>query len=109
MRPPTMLMPSGRRSSEPVPEPKASGRAPKRAAIVVAPAVDDVGIFANPGFEPALLLGTRGALLAVAGNDGRLEMIGQGKDQVHGAASRRVQRAPGCGRQDLSCVGDLVF
>src|SRR6267143_692468 len=35
MRPPTMLMPRGRRSSEPVPVPKARGRAPKRAAMVV--------------------------------------------------------------------------
>ena len=58
----------------------------KRAAIVVAPEVDDFGIVANPGFQPALLLGTRGALLAVFRNNGRLEMIGQSKDQVHGAA-----------------------
>ena len=35
MRPPMMLTPSGRRSSEPVPAPRARGRAPSIAAIVV--------------------------------------------------------------------------
>src|ERR1035437_4659029 len=35
IRPPTIAMPSGRRSSEPVPPPRASGRPPRRAAIVV--------------------------------------------------------------------------
>src|ERR1019366_6886362 len=39
----------------------------KRAAIVVAPEVDDFGIFARPRFQAALLLGTRGALPAVLG------------------------------------------
>src|SRR5216683_883028 len=34
-RPPTMLMPSGLRSSEPVPCPSASGRPPRSAAMVV--------------------------------------------------------------------------
>ncbi len=33
--PPTIAMPSGRRNSDPVPVPMASGRAPSRAAIVV--------------------------------------------------------------------------
>ena len=62
----------------------------KWAAIVVSPAVDDFGIFARPPFQAALLLGTRDALLAVFGIDGGFEMIGHGKDQVHGAADRRV-------------------
>ena len=57
----------------------------KRATVVVAPAVDNFGIFAHPRFQAALLLGARGALLTVFGIDGRFEMIGQGKDQVHGA------------------------
>ncbi len=35
IRPPTMAMPSGRRSSEPVPVPNASGKAPSMAAMVV--------------------------------------------------------------------------
>ena len=35
IRPPTMVMPSGRRSSEPVPVPSASGRPPSSAAMVV--------------------------------------------------------------------------
>ena len=35
IRPPTMVIPSGRRSSDPVPVPSASGKAPKSAAIVV--------------------------------------------------------------------------
>ena len=35
IRPPMMAMPSGRRSSEPVPVPKASGTAPNNAAMVV--------------------------------------------------------------------------
>jgi hypothetical protein len=34
-RPPTIVMPSGRRSSAPVPSPSASGRPPSSAAIVV--------------------------------------------------------------------------
>ena len=34
-RPPVMAMPIGRRNSEPVPEPSASGSAPSRAAMVV--------------------------------------------------------------------------
>ena len=34
-RPPTMLMPRGRRSSEPVPVPMAKGNPPSKAAIVV--------------------------------------------------------------------------
>src|ERR1019366_7766948 len=67
------------------------------AAIVVSPAVDYFGIFSRPPFQAALLLGTRDTLLAVFGIDGRFEMIGHGKDQVHGAADRRVQRAPGRG------------
>ena len=33
--PPTMAMPSGRRSSEPMPMPKASGMPPSSAAMVV--------------------------------------------------------------------------
>ena len=33
--PPTMAMPSGRRSSEPTPLPNASGKPPNNAAIVV--------------------------------------------------------------------------
>src|SRR4029077_9835663 len=81
----------------------------KRAAIVVAPAVHDFGIFANPELQPALLLGARSALLAVFRDNAWFEMIGQSKDQVHRAVGSRIQRAPGCGRQDLSCVGDLVF
>ena len=35
IRPPTMAIPSGRRSSEPVPVPSASGKPPKSAASVV--------------------------------------------------------------------------
>ena len=35
MRPPQIAIPSGRRSSEPVPVPSASGSAPKKAASVV--------------------------------------------------------------------------
>ena len=35
IRPPTIVMPSGRRSSEPVPVPSASGKAPSKAAAVV--------------------------------------------------------------------------
>jgi hypothetical protein len=35
MSPPTIVMPSGRRSSEPVPVPKAKGKAPNSAAMVV--------------------------------------------------------------------------
>src|SRR5260370_10789040 len=79
----------------------------KRALVVVSPAVDNFGIFAHPGFQAALLLGTRDAFLAVLGIDGWLEMISQGNDQMHGAAGGRVQRTPSRGRKDLSCVGDL--
>src|SRR5215470_11090497 len=35
IRPPTIAMPSGRRSSEPVPVPRASGTPPRMAAMVV--------------------------------------------------------------------------
>ena len=35
MSPPTIVMPSGWRSSEPVPLPRASGTPPNRAAMVV--------------------------------------------------------------------------
>ena len=34
-RPPMMVMPKGRRSSEPTPVPRARGNAPSRAAMVV--------------------------------------------------------------------------
>src|ERR1700675_1337842 len=71
------------------------GGGDKRAAVVVSRAVDYFGIFACPRFQAALLLGARYALLAVFGIDGRFEMIGQGKDQMHGTADGRGQRAPG--------------
>src|ERR1017187_4248619 len=71
------------------------------AAIVVSPAVDYFGIFSRPPFQAVLLLGTRYRLLSIFGIDGRFEMNSRGKDQVHGAADRRVRRAPGRGRQDL--------
>src|SRR3977135_3503799 len=64
------------------------GSVVKRAPLGVAPSVDDFGILANPRLQPALLLETRGTLLAVFRNDGRFEMIGQGKNQVHRAAGR---------------------
>src|ERR1700687_837132 len=81
----------------------------ERAAIVVAPVVDGFGILARPPFQAALLLGARGVLLAVFGNDGGFEMIGQGKDQVPGAAGWRFQGAPGRGGEDLSGIGELFL
>src|ERR1039458_8132935 len=48
----------------------------KRAAIVVAPEVDDFGIFARPQFQATLPPRPRGALPAVLGNDGGVGMIG---------------------------------
>src|SRR5208282_31260 len=81
----------------------------QRTAIMVAPAVDDFGIFARPPFQATLLLVARDALIAVFRDNGGFEMIGPGEDQVHGPARRRLQRAPSRRRQDLSGVGDLSF
>jgi hypothetical protein len=81
----------------------------ERAAIEITPAVDDFGIFADPRFEAALLLGTRGALRAATGSDGGFEMIGEDKDEVDGAAGWRVEGAPGRGWEDSSGIGELVL
>ena len=66
----------------------------ERAAIVVTPGIDDLGILARPPFHAALLLGTRDAFLAICGIDGRLEVIGESKDDVNRAGGRRFQRTP---------------
>src|SRR5208282_3731809 len=81
----------------------------KRTAIVVSPAVDDFGIFARPPLQPAFLLRTRGARLAATGNNGRFEMVGQGKDEMHGALGWRFQGMPGRGRQDFPGVSELLL
>src|SRR5580698_5659115 len=79
------------------------------AAIMVPPAVDDFGIFTGPIFETAFLLGERDTLLAIGGIDGRFEMIGHSKNDMHRTAYRRFQ-CPPCRRwHNFSCVRDFVF
>jgi hypothetical protein len=75
---------------------------------VVTPAVDGLGIFTRPPFDATLLLGAWGALLAVLGNDGWFEMIGESDDQVHRACGRRLQCRPDRGGQNFSGVGEFV-
>src|SRR5579862_54082 len=77
--------------------------------VRISPAVDDFWVFARPPFQATLLLWARGALLAVFGNDARLEMIGKGDDQMDGAARRRLQSAPSGRGEHLSCVIDLFL
>lgn len=73
-------------------------------SLVIAEAVDSLGIFAGPEFHAAHLLGARDSFAAVRGIDGGLKMIGQHKDEVHGAGRRGAQSSQQGGGQDLPCV-----
>jgi hypothetical protein len=81
----------------------------QRTAIVVAPAVDGFGIFAHPPFQAAFLLGTRDALVAVLGNDGRFEVIGQRKDHMHGTANAATAARARSRPAELSLRSRFVF
>ena len=70
------------------------------AALVVTPRSTACGIFGAPLFHAALLLEKRGTRSPVFGHDGRLEMIGKRKDQMHRATrSRAGKPLPGITRQ----------
>src|ERR1700722_13808819 len=81
----------------------------KRPAVIVAPAIHCLRILARPPFQPPLLLGTRNALVAAFRIYGRLEMVGNGHDQVHRTAHRSAQSSPGPGGQYFSSVYDFLF